>query len=427
MSNKQEPELEPEPQLDETGEERFPVDTAILKSDLKAFGIRAPGRVASYLAQGDLSDPFWLNQALADMNCDVNTRKPFIKFWLNRKGSVLPPELETRLSPETARENEQKAERTEAARSKYSVDETTGVIRVATSGERALSWAEAQHLSQNIKQALAEGKSGDPMDTWIEQQTKMAQFKEALGLGTQEKITVGEIVGVLKDLQGMVKAKEEKPVLPGWLSDPLQFIQAVKAVAGPKPVDSQPSWLSDPAQFVRTARELNSEGKGDNAVKAELSELRKVLTDMQEDRHREEIAGLQSQIHQQANAYQQQIDQVSDRLESMKPAGRTELDLLHDIAAEGIGTIKTEAVGMRNVIKDAIAGGLISPPHIPQMPAQPRQRGLRTEKDIEIEALGRRLFFGEGNKEPPPPPKTQVHSTAEPTNAAGKIVPLVYE
>jgi len=426
MSNKEEPSLEPEPRLDETGEEEYPIDTAVLKADLKAFGIRAPGRVASYLAQGDLSDPYWLDQGLADMNCDVNTRKPFIKFWLNRKGSVLPPELETRLSPEAARESEQKAERTEAARSKYSVDEATGVIRVAGSGEKALTWQEAQHLSQNIKQALAEGRSGDPMETWIEQQTKMAQLKEALGIGPNEKISVGEIVGALKDLQGMVKAKEEKP-LPSWLSDPIRFIQAMNTVTGLKPADTRPGWLADPAQFVRTIRELNSEGKGDNAVKAELVELRKALADMQEDRHREEIANLQIQIRQQAETYQQQIGQVFDRLESMKPAGRTEMDILHEIASSGIETIKTEAVGMRNLIKDSVAKGLIAPPRIPEIPTRPRQQGVRTKEDTEIEMLGRRLFFGEKEEKPLPPPKTQVHSTTLPTNAAGEIVPLLYE
>jgi len=288
------------------------------------------------------------------------------------------------------------------------------------------AWATAKQMDR----ALAEGEAIDPMDIWIEQQAKLTQLKEVMGLGTEtrEKGTVGELVSALKDLQEM--AKEGKAgELPGWLSDPVQFIQAVKAVsgtgaevglpswlsdpaqfvqtvktvsgAGGEGSQSKPGWLSDPAQFIKVMREVSGEGKGDDAIKTELVELRKTLTDMQENRRREEIAGLQTQIRQQAEAYQQQINQVMDKVGEMSHpvTGRTEMDIIHEVATEGIGAIKTEAAGMRSLIKEAMMGGVLPPQKSPEQ-REVRKEGYRKalRRDYEIEELGRRLFFGEGQR-----------------------------
>ena len=288
------------------------------------------------------------------------------------------------------------------------------------------AWATAKMMDR----ALAEGEAIDPMDVWIEQQAKLMQFKEMIGMGVgteaREKGTVGEIVSALKDLQEM--AREGKAgELPGWLSDPLQFIQTVKAVSGEGAesrekgtvgeivsalkdlqemardregkASEQPSWLSDPAQFLKVMREVSGEGKGDDAIKTELVELRKTLTDMQEDRRREEIAGLQNQIRQQADTYQQQINQVTDKVGEMSHpvTGRTEMDIIHEVASEGISALKTEAAGMRGLIKEAVMGGMLPSPKSPEQ-REERKEGYRKalKKDQEIEELGRRLFFGEG-------------------------------
>jgi len=49
-------------------EEQFPIDTAVLADDLKAFRVRAPASVAAYPAQGDLEHPYWLDRGLSDIN-----------------------------------------------------------------------------------------------------------------------------------------------------------------------------------------------------------------------------------------------------------------------------------------------------------------------------------------------------------------------
>jgi|GEM_PF-2287565 len=250
------------------------------------------------------------------------------------------------------------------------------------------AWATARQMDR----ALAEGEAIDPMDVWIEQQAKLMQLKEVMGMGTEtrEKGTVGELVSALKDLQEM--AREGK--------------------AG-----EQLGWLSDPAQFLKVMREVSGEGKGDDAVKAELVELRRTLADMQEDRRREEIAGLQTQIRQQADTYQQQFSQVMDKIGEMSHpvTGRTEMDILHEVATEGLGTLKTEAAGMRGLIKEAMMGGMLPPQKSPEQ-REERKEGYRKalKKDQEIEELGRRLFFGEGGKEEPATQKPRQPVAREP-------------
>jgi len=79
--------------------------------------------------------------------------------------------------------------------------------------------------------------------------------------------------------------------------------------------------------------------------------------------------------------------------------GRTEMDIIHEVASEGISAIKTEAAGMRGLIKDALAGGMLPPQKTPEQ-RETRKEGYRKalRRDQEIEELGRRLFFGEGQR-----------------------------
>ncbi|GAH41860.1 unnamed protein product, partial [marine sediment metagenome] len=77
--------------------------------------------------------------------------------------------------------------------------------------------------------------------------------------------------------------------------------------------------------------------------------------------------------------------------------GRTEMDIIHDIATGGIDFLKTELPGMRRDIKDALGSAGLPP----QKTAEEREaRKQRTKKaiktDQDIEELGQRLFFPQG-------------------------------
>ena len=432
MSNKKEPVLEPEARQDEEGEEQFPIDTAVLKADLQAFGVRAPGRVATYLAQGNLQDAFWLDRGLADMNVDVNVRKPFIKFWLNKKGSVIPKELERRLSPEATVEEERVREKAEMAKSKYSVDEESGAIKVATTSEKALTWEEAKELSKSIKKEIAD-KGGKRAVTYV-YDTETRQVRMA---------KEGEIGGTLeqaRELKRMAeegKGKEvESPFITdeqgNWTLNPKARVTGVELMAlesirrshdRGEPVDplealSQaaermrvyqealgggakqlPEWMTDPAKFIETVKTVAGGDKGDEGIRAELVELRQTISEMREGRYQAELAALQRQI----DALQKPIDVT----------GRSEMDILHEIAN---GVLK-EAAGMRTDVKSYMLSQALPRPKTPE------ERELRKERyrtalaaDEELELLGKRLFFGEplpSEREPAAPPRTEVVATKE--------------
>jgi len=237
------------------------------------------------------------------------------------------------------------------------------------------------------------------MDIWIDQQTKIAQLKEVIGgpSETKDRGTIPELVSALKDLQTM--AQEGKVSgLPDWMSNPVEFIKTVQSITERGEAGGAPSWLSDPAEFIKTVRLISGEGKGDDAVKSELSELRRTLREMQEASHKQEMATLQAQIKAQADAHQKQMDEVLAKIEQSGKSvtGRSEFDIIHEVAAEGLGLIKTEAAGMRGMLKEVFSGAGLPARKTPQE-MEGRKAGYRKalKADEDIEQLGRRLFFGE--------------------------------
>jgi len=122
--------------------------------------------------------------------------------------------------------------------------------------------------------------------------------------------------------------------------------------------------------------------------------LEKTLTDMREDRYKEQIESQKQQIGTLAS----KVGELTDRVADLgKPAtGRTEMDILHEIASEGIGVLKTELPGFRRDIKEAI-GSTVLPPAKSTEERKQRTTKLRTaiKADEDIEEIGRRLFFDE--------------------------------
>jgi len=319
---KEEPSMEPEDPTDEEGKEQFPTDTAALKNDLKAFGVRAPNRVASYLAQGNLEDAYWIDRALSDMNVDVNIKKPFIKYWLKKKGSAIPEELERKLSPKQIKKEAEEADKLEMSKSKYSVDEETGAIKVAAASEKALTWSEAEKLSRAIKKEKAEGQRLRPVsyvfDTTtgqvrmaaegekggtLEQARQLKQMAEESRkegaeppfsidkdghwiLNPKAKITGIELMAFegIKNAQSrgesvnplaqMASAAETMKIYqeafggkdrtPEWMSDPVKLIEVVRNLASESggAAGATPEWMSDPLKLIQIIKSLSSESEG---------------------------------------------------------------------------------------------------------------------------------------------------------------------
>lgn len=454
---------------------------------LKKYPVKNPETVVDYVtSQGEtvLEDPEKLAQALSECEISPVRRRQVLKHWFAEKGVEVTPELlqKVTLPPERKKEVEEKeaAER-ESKKAKYSVDEDTGVIKVATTSEKALTWEEAEKLSKNIKKELAgkagkgekkltyvydtetrqvrmakEGETGgtldqakelkkmseeskggeaespfikdgegnwtlnpkarvtgielmalesikraqergeavDPIEAVSQAAEKMKVFREAMGgTGVQMPEWLSDPLKFLETVRGVSGTGEGKG-LPEWMSNPVEFIETVQRITGVGEGKSLPDWMSDPAKFIETVERFSGGGKGDEALKQQVASLEKTLTDMREDRYKEQIEGQKQQIGVLAGNVKELTDRVADL--SKPSTGRTEMDILHEIATEGLGVLKTELPGFRRDIKDAL-GSTVLPPAKSAEERKERTTKLKqaVEKDKDIEEIGRRLFFSE--------------------------------
>ena len=248
---------------------------------------------------------------------------------------------------------------------------------------------------ETIRKAQEKGEPVDPIDALSQAAEKMKAFREALGgTGAQMPEWISDPVKFLETVRGVSGTGEGKG-LPEWMSNPLEFIKTVQGITGAGEGKSLPEWMSDPAKFLETIRNLSGGDKGDEALKQQVASLEKTLTDLREDRYKEQIEEQKKQLGTLTTSISDLKDQVADL---NKPAtGRSEMDILHEIATEGIGVLKTELPGFRRDVKDAL-GSTVLPPAKSAGERKERTTKLRqaVEKDKNIEEIGRRLFFNEG-------------------------------
>jgi hypothetical protein len=423
---------------------------------VRKYPVKSPETVVDYItSQGGtvLEDAEKLAVALSECEITPVRRRQILKHWFAEKGIEVAPELlqKVALPPERRKEVEEreKAEE-ETKRAKYSVDEESGAIKVATTGEKALTWPEAEKLSKTIKREIAEKerKGGKKVAYVYDSDTNtvrmaregeiggtLEQAKELKRMAEEGKGKGGEspfimdadgnwtlnpkarVTGVeLMALESIRRAQERgEPVDPiemlGKAAEKMKVYQEVLGGGG------RPEWMTDPAKFIETVETIAGKGKGDETVKTELAELRKTLDDMKEQRYREQIESQQRQIA----ALTDKVSELADLVVDLKRpvTGRTEMDLLHEVADKGLEVIKTELPGFRRDIKEAFMGGALPPPKSPEERKERTER-LRqaVQRDKEIEEIGRRLFFGEGRETAPQPGETAPPQPTSPPQPA---------
>lgn len=206
------------------------------------------------------------------------------------------------------------------------------------------AWATARQMDK----AIVEGEPVDPMDIWLEQQAKVAQLKDLMGISpeSKEKSSMLELITALKSLQEMVNVAQ--------------------------PGDSE---------VIK-------------AVKDELAEVRKTLDDMKDQKFRDEIAGQQQLITTLTQKVTELTELVKDP--SRLPGVKTEMDILYQIATEGTNLLKTELPNFRKDVREAL-GSLHLPPGKSSGERESRKQRYRgaIQDDKELESIGKRLFFGE--------------------------------
>lgn len=351
----------------EKEEHEYPNIVERFKEVFQKLGIKKADAYVDHCAKGDLENLEDIEHKLYEMGLHPSLRNQVVNFWAAEIKQPVPQKLQNRL----AEERGAKVRGEKEPEAKYSIDTESGVIKVAsTTDKTALTWDEAEKLSKTIKKERAEGRV----------EKKVAYVFDA-ERGEIRMAMEGETGGTLeqaKELKRMAtESKKEPSELPAWMTDPLEFIKAVRAIS------------PDP--------------KGDEGLREQIAALASTVNELKEEKYRDQITTQQQQIQTLANKVGELVDTVT---ELRRPVtGRTEIDIIHDVATG----IIDEAKGMRGDIKGYVMSqGLPAP----KTPEQREARKVRFREAIEtdkrIEALGRRVFFGENIEIPPlKPPKEE--------------------
>ena len=197
---------------------------------------------------------------------------------------------------------------------------------------------------QSLRQAQEKGEPFDPITALTKASEQMRILRESFGGGGRDS------------------------ALPAWMTDPLAFTEAIKSIAG---------------------------GKGeDSAVKETMAAMQKTIEELKEDRWQMQFDVQQKQLQDLAGVLNKSLEAIADM--KKERVGRTEMDILHDIATEGIGLAKTELPGLRRDIKEMV-GSVALPPAKTLEQREDRKKKFKQalDTDREIEELGQRLFFSE--------------------------------
>jgi len=414
----------------ETEEHEYPNIVERFKEVFQKLGIKRSDAYVDHCAKGDLEDLEDIEGKLYEMGLHPSLRNQVVNFWAAEIKQPVPKKLQKRLAEERGTKTRDEG-RGEREPEKYSVDTETGSIRPALTTEKtAMTWDEAQQLSKNIKSELAEKeKKGGKKVTYVydteSSQVRMAREGEIGGTLEQAK--------ELKKMSGEDKGKgeEESPFIQdsegNWDLNPKARITGIELMAldslrrsheKGEPADpiealgkasekmkiyreafgggegKSPEWMSDPAKFIEMVRTISGEGTPDRGLKQQIAGLEKVVADMKEDKYREQIETQQNQIR----ALAQEIKGLGETVADLKRpvTGKTEMDIISEVATGGLEFVKTELPGMRRDLKEALAGNILPPPKTPGEKAAKvaRVKGA-LQVDQEIEALGRKIFFGE--------------------------------
>lgn len=413
---------------------------------LKDYGVqeKAAGIITRHVADTGsarvFETPMELLEKLAKFPRQIPpvTRKNILDHWIAQNKIPVPEgyEEEAEKPAEDIRRRLLKGEKEEA---KYSVDTETGQIKVAsTSDKAALTWDEAEKLSKNIEGKIAEReqKSSDKAE-------RKASYVFDPETGQVRMAKEGEMGGTLeqaKELKKMaadVKKVEEEPrwitteagdIVPnpkstfagadmmvwdmykeakqkGEAGDPLEYMEAqsqrierLQKIFGSR--QGQTSSVDQLKTLLELQQMLGAGSKSDDTLVTKMTALEKRLEDMQEERHRQELAAQTAQITDLRTMVVDLVDKIGKMKQPV--TGRTEMDIIHEVATDTLGVLKTELPGLRSDIREAVGGGAL---RTSKTPEEREQRKVEVkealEKDKKLEELGKRLFFREKTGEAP--------------------------
>jgi hypothetical protein len=155
-----------------------------------------------------------------------------------------------------------------------------------------------------------------------------------------------------------------------------------------------PAWMTDPVAFANAMKTVTGGSGEDSALREALSTMQKTIEEMKENQWRTQFETQQKQIQDITGVLNRTLEAIADM--KKERVGRTEMDILHEIASEGIGLAKTELPGLRRDIKEMV-GSVALPSGKTSEQREDRKKKFKQaiDTDRDIEELGRRVFFQE--------------------------------
>ena len=409
------------PDFAPTGEAReVPIVEEDFATLLRKFKIK--GDLAANIAENIshtggpsvFEDPELLFKRLTSWSSDVNPsrRKLIIEQWFAEKGINISPEVQQKAGMTTEQIRKEEAETKGSVEVRYVYDEEAHVVRMAKKDEVGGTLAQAKELKRMAEEDERAGAESpfmqDAEGHWILNPKARVSGVELMAVQfMQQAQQKGEPVD---PIASMTRAAETwktlreglgagAGALPAWMTDPVAFVGAIKTITGQEGLGggagAQPAWMTDPVAFVEAIRKITGETGGDSALKEALTEMRQSVNEMKEERYRDQFAGQQKQIQDLSTVLKQTLETISDLQKGR--VGRTEMDIIHEIATGGIDFLKTELPGMRRDIKEAFSSaGLPAAKSGEEREARKKQTRKALKTDQDIEEVGKRLFFPQG-------------------------------
>lgn len=377
----------PEYREEESAESKVPIVEEHFAELLRKFRIRADvaknisDNISATGGPKAFEDPATLLGRLALWSKEIpaHMRTNIMDQWFAEIGIDIPSEVQTLAgkSPEEIKKAEEKGEGESGAVYVYDID--TRHIRTAKRDETGVTMEEAKELKRMAERDDKEPDESPfimgPEGNWT--------------LNPKARITGVEYMAFEYMKKGQEKGEPLDPI--SAMTQAAQTMKLLKEVGGGDGT-SQPTWMTDPAAFIEVIQKITGGGKADSALQTELSEMRKTVEEMKDERWQNMFAGMQDQISKLGSLLNDTIKNMSEMQKGQ--VGRTEMDIIHDIASEGISLLKTEMPGLRKDIKEGLSSSAL-PPSKTEGQREDRKGQFREalQQDTEIEELGTRLFL----------------------------------
>ncbi|MEI9478612.1 MAG: hypothetical protein WCO26_18865, partial [Deltaproteobacteria bacterium] len=264
---------------------------------------------------------------------------------------------------------------------RYIYDLEAHNVRMAKEGERGGTLSQAKELKKMAEESDGVGKESpfaqDGEGNWM--------------LNPKARVGGVELMAFQSLKQAQEKGEPFDPITAMTkASEQMRILREGFGGGG----STLPAWMTDPVAFTNAMKTVTGGSGEDSAVKAAMATMQKTIEEMKEDRWRTQFEAQQKQLENLAGVLNKTLEAIADV--KKERVGRTEMDILHEIADKGIDLAKTELPGLRKDIREAISS--VAPPlgkTSEQREDRKKQFKQALDTDKEIEELGRRVFFTE--------------------------------